>query len=311
MAVLVPCYNEATTIARVVADFAAALPDAIVHVFDNASEDDTLSRAALVGAVTRSVRMRGKGNVVRRMFADVDADIYVLVDGDDTYSAAHAGALVAGILDGQDMVVGIREATVEAAYRPGHVFGNRMLTTFLSRLFGSPCRDILSGYRAFSRRFVKSFPLRAAGFEIETELTVHALQLRMPVGEVVTPYKDRPSGSSSKLNTWRDGFRILRTMAGLFATERPVPFYGAIGGILLVTAIVLGEPLVQTYLHTGLVPRFPTAILVAALLVISALSTVIGVVLDSVARGRWEVKMLTYLGYPGHAWVRAKDDRPN
>lgn len=299
IAVLVPCYNEASTVEKVVADFAAAIPGARVHVFDNGSADDTLALAERAGALTRSVTLRGKGNVVRRMFADIEADIYVLVDGDDTYSANDAPSLIAGVHTGHDMVVALREATDDAAYRAGHVLGNRMLTGFLSKLFGRPCRDILSGYRAFSRRFVKSFPAHATGFETETELTVHALELQMQVLEVPTPYKERPEGSASKLNTWRDGSRILRTMLTLFATQRPIPFYGAIGGGLLLLALVLAGPLLMTYLETGLVPRLPTAVLVAALLVISALSTVIGIVLDSVARARLELKRLAYLQIPG------------
>nr|WP_223115527.1 glycosyltransferase [Luteimonas suaedae] len=299
VAVLVPCFNEAQTVEKVVADFRHALPHAVVHVFDNDSEDATLLLARRAGARVGSVLSRGKGHVVRRLFADVEADVYLLVDGDDTYSAAHAAQLVQAVLDGHDMVVGAREAVDAAAYRPGHVLGNKALTWFLAWLFGRPCRDVLSGYRAFSRRFVKSFPGQASGFEIETELTVHALELHMPVADLVTPYRERPDGSASKLNTWRDGFRILRTMFKLFATERPSTFYGAVGAALLALATGLSIPLLVTYAQTGLVPRFPTAILIAALLVISVLSLLVGLVLDSVARGRREVRTLAYLGLPG------------
>ena len=301
IAVLVPCYNEAITIERVVADFRKALPEAVVHVFDNDSEDDTAERARAAGARVGHVRLRGKGHVVRRLFADVDADIYVLVDGDDTYSAACAPRLIERLRDGHDMVVGVREATGTLAYRAGHVFGNRLLTGFLGWLFGRPCRDILSGYRAFSRRFVKSFPAQSGGFEIETELTVHALELHMSIGEVATPYKERPEGSVSKLSTWRDGFRIMRTMLKLFSTERPIAFYGMLSLFTALLGFLLGVPLLLTYLDTGLVPRIPTAILVTALAVVSMLAMVAGLVLDAVTRGRRELKALAYLRWPSPA----------
>lgn len=302
VAVLVPCFNEATTIAKVVADFQRALPDATIHVFDNNSVDGTAGAALGAGAQVRAVRLQGKGHVVRRLFADVEADVYLLVDGDDTYHAESARQLVQLVWGhGNDMAVAVREATVEAAYRTGHVFGNRMLTGFLAWLFGRPCRDVLSGYRAFSRRFVKSFPVLSSGFEIETELTVHALELRMAVDEVVTPYKDRPEGSVSKLNTWSDGFRILRTMVRLFNAERPLAFYGAAGMAFAATAVILAVPLVVTWLDTGEVPRFPTAILATGLMLLAALSTTVGIVLDMVTRGRREAKMLAYvaLAAPG------------
>lgn len=299
IAVLVPCYNEALTVQKVVADFKLALPGADVYVFDNASNDATAVLARDAGALVRTVRARGKGHVVRRMFADIEADVYLMVDGDDTYAAASAPLLVDAVLHGQDMVVGVREAVGAAAYRAGHAFGNRLLTGFLVWLFSRPTRDILSGYRAFSRRFVKSFPAQSSGFEIETELTVHALELHMPVGEVATPYKERPEGSVSKLSTWRDGFRILKTMLALFSTERPVAFYGGLSALLAVCAIVLGIPLVDTYLATGLVPRIPTAILVTTLLVIAALSALVGLVLGAVTHGRREIKALAYLRCPG------------
>ena len=303
VAILVPCYNEATTIAKVVGDFRRVLPNAIIHVFDNNSVDGTADRALEAGAQVRAVRLQGKGHVVRRLFADVEADVYLLVDGDDTYHADSADQLVQLVWrQGHDMAVAVREATVEAAYRVGHVFGNRLLTGFLAWLFGRPCRDVLSGYRAFSRRFVKSFPVLSAGFEIETELTVHALELHMPVGEVVTPYKDRPVGSVSKLNTWGDGFRILRTIVRLFNAERPLAFYGAASMLFATTAMVLAVPLALTWLHTGEVPRLPTAVLATGLMLVAALSATAGIVLDMVARGRREAKMLAYvaLAAPGN-----------
>lgn len=299
IAVLVPCYNEAATVRSVVAGFRDALPEAVVHVYDNASDDGTADLAREAGARVGHVGIRGKGNVVRRLFADVEADVYVLVDGDATYSAAHAPDLVGAVLSGHDMVVAVRRATGPAAYRAGHVFGNRALTGFLGWLFGRPCRDVLSGYRAFSRRFVKSFPMQSRGFEVETELTVHALELRMPVAEIETPYMERPTGSASKLNTWRDGLRILRSMLRLFALERPVLLYGGGSAAAALVALCLGVPLLATYLQTGLVPRFPTAILVAAIGVVSATLLLVGIVLDSVTRGRREMKMLAYLAHPG------------
>ncbi|MDH5822808.1 glycosyltransferase [Luteimonas sp. RD2P54] len=295
LAVLVPCFNEAHTVRKVVEDFRRALPEAVVHVFDNASDDGTADLARSAGARVARVPLRGKGHVVRRLFADVEADVYLLVDGDDTYSADCAPRLVRAVLDGHDMVVGVREATATGAYRAGHAWGNRALTGFLAWLFGRSSRDILSGYRAFSRRFVKSFPVQSSGFEIETELTVHALQMHMPVAELATPYGERPQGSQSKLSTWKDGFRILGKIATLFARERPVAFYGNMGGGLLAVALLLSIPLLVTYAQSGLVPRFPTAILVAALLVMSALALLAGVILDSVARGRREVRFLAYL----------------
>jgi glycosyltransferase involved in cell wall biosynthesis len=299
LAVLVPCHNEAMSIAHVIADFLRALPVAEVYVFDNNSTDATAQIARQAGAEVRSVTLQGKGNVLRRMFADVDADIYVLVDGDDTYDAASAPSMIDLLqAQGLDMVVGVRNATGAAAYRPGHAFGNRLLTGFLSRLFGRNCTDILSGYRVFSRRFVKSFPVFSSGFEIETELTVHALEMSMPVGEVVTPYKERPDGSSSKLKTYSDGLRILLTMLRLFSTERPLAFYGGISIALGVVSIVLVIPVLETYLATGLVPRFPTAILSTGLMISAVLSFFAGLILATVTRGRRELKALFYLGQP-------------
>lgn len=302
IAVVIPCYNEATTIAAVVTAFRTALPEAQVWVFDNNSSDDTAGQALAAGARVVPVALQGKGHVVRRMLADVEADVYLMVDGDGTYDAASAPALVRAVRDeGADMVVATRHEVDSGAYRRGHVWGNRALTGFLARLFGRPCRDILSGYRAFSRRFAKSFPVLSSGFEIETELTVHALELKMPVTELDTPYYQRPEGSHSKLSTWRDGFRILNTMLRLFAHERPLLFYGALAALLALVSVVLGVPVVLEWLQTGLVPRFPTAILATGLMTLAALSFVAGVILDTVTRGRRELRMLAYLAQRGPA----------
>jgi glycosyltransferase involved in cell wall biosynthesis len=299
IAVLVPCYNEAVTIAKVIEDFRRALPDAEIWVGDNNSRDGTADIARGHDARVQAVGLQGKGHVVRRLFADVEADIYVLVDGDDTYHAASAPALVEKLRHGRhDTVVAVRKAEASAAYRPGHAWGNRLLTGFLGWLFGRNCRDILSGYRVFSRRFVKSFPVLSGGFEIETELTVHALELKMSVGELETPYSERPEGSFSKLSTYRDGLRILLTMLRLFSAERPLAFFGLIAVVLASTALVLAAPVVATYLDTGLVPRFPTAILATGLVILAALSVTAGLVLDTVTRGRRELKMLAYLRHP-------------
>ncbi len=300
IAVIVPCYNEAVTIGKVVRDFKAVLPGASLHVYDNNSSDDTIAVALAEGAVVRSVVHQGKGNVVRRLFADIEADVYVLVDGDDTYDAASAPAMIDALLStGADTVVGVRQPIdAKLAYRPGHAFGNRMLTGFLGVLFGRPCRDILTGYRVFTRRFVKSFPVMSAGFEIETELTVHALELRMAVAEVETPYGERPEGSVSKLNTIRDGVRILVTMIRLFSAERPLVFYSIVAAVLLALALLLAVPILLTYSQTGLVPRFPTAILATGITLLSALAFFSGLILDTVTRGRREFKMLAYLGCP-------------
>ncbi len=299
IAVLLPCYNEEAAIAQTVAGFRAALPDATVYVYDNNSSDRTVEVARAAGAVVRSERMQGKGNVVRRMFADIDADIYVMADGDATYDAPSAPALVARMVDEQlDMVVGSRVTQVQEAYRAGHQLGNAVLTGMLTRLFGRSFTDILSGYRVFSRRFVKSFPVLTGGFEIETEISVHALELKMPVAEIATPYFARPEGSTSKLSTYRDGFRILRTIATLYRIERPMLFFGAIGGVLALAALVLSVPLVSTYLETGLVPRLPTAVLVTGLMILAALCGFTGLILDTVVRGRREVRRLSYLSLP-------------
>jgi glycosyltransferase involved in cell wall biosynthesis len=299
IAVLLPCYNEEAAVAQTVAGFRAALPDAAVYVYDNNSSDRTRERAAEAGAIVRTERMQGKGHVVRRMFADVEADIYVMADGDATYEAAAAPELVRRLVDEQlDMVVGARRSEVDAAYRRGHRLGNQVLTGILARLFGRTFSDILSGYRVFSRRFVKSFPALSRGFETETEISVHALELAMPVAEVVTAYGARPEGSESKLSTWRDGWRIMRTIIHLFRIERPVLFYGSFSFFMAALAFVLAIPLAITYAETGLVPRFPTAILITGLMVVAFLSFAAGLILDTVVRGRREVRRLAYLGLP-------------
>jgi glycosyltransferase involved in cell wall biosynthesis len=296
IAVLLPCYNEEAAIGATVAGFRAALPDATVYVYDNNSRDRTRDLAAQAGAVVRSERQQGKGHVVRRMFADIDADVYVMADGDLTYDPAASPAMVEMLLADQlDMVVGTRRHEAKDAYRGGHVIGNRLFTGLLSGLFGRSFSDIFSGYRVFSRRFVKSFPVLSEGFEIETEMSVHALELRMPVGEVETSYGARPEGSHSKLSTYADGWRILKTIATLYRIERPVLFYGSIGAALVIAALLLAIPLVRTYLQTGLVPRFPTAILLTGMVIVAVLCFFAGLILDTVTRGRREVRRLAYL----------------
>jgi len=299
IAVLVPCYNEEAAIGRVVADFRAALPEAKIYVYDNNSRDLTMQVAAAAGAVVRSEPLQGKGNVVRRMFADVDADVYVLVDGDDTYHAASAPALIDKLVTEQlDMVNAARISQGEAAYRRGHVFGNWLLTTLVATVFGKRTSDMLSGYRVFSRRFVKSFPALAGGFEIETELTVHALEMRMPFTEIGTPYKERPPGSTSKLSTFKDGFRILFMIGKLVKEERPLKSFGIAGIVLALISLIVAVPVFVTFYETGLVPRLPTAILAAALMILAFLSITCGLILETVTRGRREMKRLAYLTYP-------------
>jgi glycosyltransferase involved in cell wall biosynthesis len=299
IAVILPCYNEEAAIADTVAGFRAALPRAVIYVYDNNSRDRTVELARGAGAVVRTERQQGKGHVVRRMFADIDADIYIMADGDLTYDPKAAPDMVRLLVDEQyDMVVGTRQHVATEAYRGGHVIGNRLFTGLLSRLFGRSFTDIFSGYLVFSRRFVKSFPVLSEGFEIETEISVHALELRMPVGEVVTAYGARPEGSASKLSTYRDGWRILKTIGTLYRIERPVLFYGSISALLIVAAIILAAPLLITYHDTGLVPRFPTAILVTGIVVIAVLSFFAGLILDTVTRGRREMRRLAYLAHP-------------
>jgi glycosyltransferase involved in cell wall biosynthesis len=300
IAVLVPCYNEEAAIATVVADFRAALPGAAIYVYDNNSQDRTAAVALGAGAVVRTETRQGKGNVVRRMFADIEADIYVLVDGDDTYDAGAAPRMVEALIaQGADLLTARRIHTDAAAYRPGHVFGNRVLTGLTAWLFRVRLTDMLSGYRAFSRRFVKSFPFTAEGFGIETELTVHAVRLMMPLTEMDTRYKERPAGSVSKLNTWRDGFRILRTILHLVREERPLVFFTTLFALLAATSVLVAVPLVEDYLRTGLVPRLPTAILATGLMLLAFLSLTCGLILDTVTRGRWEQKRMAYLAIPG------------
>jgi glycosyltransferase involved in cell wall biosynthesis len=294
--VLLPCYNEEATIGATVAGFRSALPAATVYVYDNNSSDRTREIAAGAGATVRTERQQGKGHVVRRMFADIDADVYLMADGDLTYDPASAPEMVQMLLAEQlDMVVGTRRHEAADAYRGGHVLGNRIFTGLLAGLFGRSFNDIFSGYRVFSRRFVKSFPVLSSGFEIETEMSVHALELRMPVGEVETRYLARPEGSESKLSTFGDGWRILKTIGTLYRVERPVLFYGIVALALLVVAFLLSIPLILTYLHTHLVPRVPTAILVTGMTIVSVLCFFAGLILDTVTRGRREMRRLAYL----------------
>jgi glycosyltransferase involved in cell wall biosynthesis len=299
LAVLVPCYNEAAAIGAVVADFKKHLPAATIYVYDNNSKDKTAEVARAAGAVVRHEPLKGKGNVVRRMFADIEADVYVLVDGDDTYDAASAPRMVQKLLEENlDMVNGVRVTDIKAAYRPGHRFGNVMLTSMVAWIFGNRFTDMLSGYRVFSRRFVKSFPALAAGFETETEFTVHALDLRMPIAELPTPYKDRPAGSASKLNTFRDGFRILWMIMVLVKEEKPLQFFLLLAALFVGTSLALAVPIVLEYLATGLVPRLPTAILSTGLMIMGFLSVACGMILDTVTRGRLEMKRMRYLNIP-------------
>jgi len=299
IAVMVPCLNEEAAIANVVADFRAALPDAVIFVYDNGSSDRTVEVAKAAGAVVRSEPLKGKGNVMRRMFADIEADIYVLVDGDNTYHAASAPLLIDRLItDCLDMVNGAREEKSVDAYRAGHRFGNKLLTGLVAWFFGERFTDMLSGYRIMSRRFVKSFPALATGFEIETELTVHALQLRLPIAELPTPYRERPPASSSKLRTIPDGIRIMRLITRLIREERPLEFFGTIAGLLALTSIAIAIPVVTEFLRTGLVPRLPTAVLSTGLMLLSSLSLTCGLVLATVTRGRIETKRLQYLSIP-------------
>lgn len=299
VAVLIPCYNEAASIEVVVSDFRRVLPAARIYVYDNNSADQTAELAQAAGAIVRREPRQGKGHVVRRMFSDVDADIYVMVDGDGTYHAPSAKAMLAKLQsENLDMVVGCRKGQSLDAYRSGHRFGNVVLTGFVGRLFGREFRDILSGYRVFSRRFVKSFPALSEGFETETEIAVHALELKMPIGEVDTPYGARLAGSISKLSTYRDGLRILRLILTLYRREQPTRYFGVVSLFLLVATAVLIWPLLITYFETGLVPRLPTAVLCTGLVLSALLSFVCGLILDTVTRGRQEIKRLAYLSMP-------------
>jgi glycosyltransferase involved in cell wall biosynthesis len=299
IAVLIPCLNEEVAIPKVIADFRRHLPDALIFVYDNGSTDRTSEVAQAAGAIVRREPLKGKGNVVRRMFADIEADIYVLVDGDDTYDAASAPALIQRLVeDALDMVNGAREEKSEAAYRRGHRFGNRMLTGMVAYFFGERMSDMLSGYRIMSRRFVKSFPALSTGFETETELTVHALELRLPIAEVMTPYRERPPASSSKLRTIPDGIRIMRLIIRLVREERPLEFFSGMAAMLAIVSVVLAVPVIGDYLRTGLVPRLPTALLSTGLMLVSFLSLACGLILSTVTRGRMEAKRLKYLSIP-------------
>lgn len=299
VAILIPCRDEAAAIARVIQDFREALPDAAIFVYDNESGDDTARIAAQAGATVRRETLPGKGNVVRRMFSDIEADVYVLVDGDNTYDASGAPAMVNKLeQDCLDMIVGTRSASSDSAYRTGHQFGNLLLTRLVAFLFGNRISDMLSGYRVFSRRFVKSFPALSAGFEIETELTVHALELRMPIDEMSFPYRMRPADSSSKLSTYRDGWRILKTIIKLTKEEKPLLVFGILSLLFAAVSLLLAWPLLTTFLDTGLVPRFPTAILATGLMLLAFLALACGAILDTVTLGRREVKRLNYLSIP-------------
>ena len=299
IAVIVPCYNEAAAVRKVVTELRDSLPTARIYVYDNNSTDGTGAIAADAGAIVRRVTRKGKGNVVRRAFADVEADVYLLIDGDDTYDAARAAELVEVLLTGPyDHVVGVRRHSNVAAYRPGHTLGNRLLTGAVGTLFGRDITDMLSGYRAFSRRYVKSFPALSQEFEIETELTIHSLHLRVPVAEVEVGYKERPDGGESKLRTYRDGVRILRWIVHLARLERPTLFHGVLAAAFGLLALVLGLPVVVEYLDTGLVPRFPTAILASSIGLVAILLAVLGYLLDAVGRNRQEAARLSYLRHP-------------
>jgi glycosyltransferase involved in cell wall biosynthesis len=299
IAVIIPCFNEGHSIAEVVRSFNSVLPKATIYVFDNNSTDETVAFASAAGALIRHETLQGKGNVVRRMFADVDADAYVMADGDSTYDPSYAAAMVNLLFEERlDMVVGTRVASHVTAYPPGHRFGNRLLTFAVANLFGKRFSDMLSGYRVFSRRFVKSFPGMSSGFEIETELTIHALELQLPVAEVATPYRIRVTGSTSKLRTYVDGLKIVLVIVVLYKNERPFRFFSAIAGAFIVAALVLGVPLVVTFIKTGLVLRQPTAILATGLVLLSALSFISGLILDTVTRGRREMRRLAYLAVP-------------
>jgi glycosyltransferase involved in cell wall biosynthesis len=311
IAVLVPCYNEEAAIEKVVADFRKSLPTATVYVYDNNSTDRTAEVAARAGADVRRELRKGKGNVVRRMFQDIEADVYIMVDGDDTYDASRAPELVERLVrENLDMLVGRRVETHQAAYRAGHRLGNRVLTGLVGWLFGSPIDDMLSGYRVFSRRFVKSFPSSSREFEIETELTVHALQMRMAIAEVETNYKERPPGSTSKLRTFRDGWRILVTIINLMRNERPLLFFSLIGLVAFLVGFFLGLPVFLEYLDTGLVRRFPTAILSMGLGIIAVVCVATGFILDLVAHVRREAKLLAYLSYAAPRGVDSRRRAP-
>lgn len=298
VAVLIPCYNEALTIAKVVQDFRRNLPGSDIYVYDNNSNDGTINVARQAGAIVRSESLQGKGNVVRRMFADIEADVYVMVDGDATYDADSASLMIDKLVaDKLDMVTGVRKSHIQEAYRAGHRMGNKLFSLLIAKIFGDRISDLLSGYRVFSRRFVKSFPALSGEFEIETELTVHALELRMPIAEVETPYGARPEGSVSKLSTYKDGIKILFTVLKLVKNERPLTLFGCLGLALFLISLLLATPLLTTYLETGLVPRLPTALLVVGINIIGVFSIFSGIIIDSISNSRREMKRLFYLTY--------------
>lgn len=311
IAILIPCHNEEVSIAKVVNDFKRALPDADIYVFDNNSSDHTVRQALSAGAMVRSETQQGKGHVVRRMFRDVDADFYIMVDGDDTYDASLAPEMVKLAMSGPyDLVNCIRREAGDAAYRGGHRFGNRLLTGVVRQIFGNRILDMLSGYKVFSRRFVKSFPALSTGFDIETELTVHTLELSMPAAHIEGSYRGRPEGSESKLRTYRDGWRILMLIIRLVRHERPMVFFGILAGVLALLAVLLIWPVIATYFDTGLVPRFPTAFLAMGIMLLASLSVFTGIILDTVTRGRKELRMLTYLQYPPPAYAPIDGSEP-
>jgi len=306
IAIIIPCYNEGLTITDTILGLRATVPHSDIFVYDNNSTDDTVSRAKAVGAQVFVEKNQGKGNVVRRMFADIEADAYLLVDGDNTYDANSAPVLLRLVLEeGMDFVNGARRESSEKAYRAGHKFGNWMLTSMIRWIFGAEFSDMLSGLKCFSRRYVKSFPALSRGFEIETELTTHALELRMPCYEITTPYGERPEGSVSKLRTYHDGFRILMTILRLVKEERPLQLFASLGFILMLLALAITAPVIQTYLATGLVPRLPTAILAIGLTGLSSLSMVMAIVMDSIVTMRREMKRIAYLQIP---MIRARHD---
>jgi hypothetical protein len=319
VAVIIPCHNEELTIGEVVESFRSALPGCTVHVCDNASTDRTAACARAAGAALCYEPLKGKGNAVRRLFADVDADVYVLVDGDGTYDAAAAQRLVLALVERRlDMVNGARESAAKEAFRFGHRFGNQLFTYLVGRLFGARFQDIFSGYRVLSRRFVKTFPAQVRGFDIETEMTVHALEMRMPVDELTASYRERPHGSVSKLSTWKDGARILWRVFMLLREERPLPFFGALFALLAASSVTLAIPLLATFLETGMVPRLPTGVLCVGLMLLAFLALGCGLVLDTVTRGRREMKRMFYLAVPavngagigGQAAALSSGDRP-
>lgn len=296
LAVLIPCFNEEIAIRAVIAAFRDCLPEAEIYVYDNNSSDRTGEVAKQAGAIVRHEPLQGKGNVVRRMFRDIDADFYIMVDGDDTYDAEMASEMVSLASNGNlDLVNCIRRESGDSAYRAGHRMGNVLLTGVVRRIFGNRVQDMLSGYKVFSRRFVKSFPALSGGFDIETELTIHALELSLAVGHVEGCYRGRPEGSQSKLRTYRDGWRILMLIFKLIRHERPIAFFSVLSAVLAVLAVILAVPVLITYIDTGLVPRLPTAVLSTGLMLLASLSFATGLILDTVTRGRREFRLLTYL----------------